>query len=121
MDADTEQVIAVGQLVVEQLGGAQGAMTIYLTGTSGFLLVAYLVGKELTRSQVVIINCLYATFASFGTLAAVSFFQAAFHFGHTYGAGMVPRWPAYSVGTLFTLGILASLKFMWDVRHPKTE
>ena len=121
MDAETEQMIAVAQLVIEQIGGAQNAMTLYLTATSGYLLVAYLAGKELTRSQVVIINCLYATFASFATLAAVSFFESAFHFGNTYGIGMMHRWPAYSVGILFSLGILASLKFMWDVRYPVPE
>ena len=46
MDADTEQVLATAQLVVEQYSAANGAMTLYLTATSGYLLVAYLVGKD---------------------------------------------------------------------------
>ncbi|MEP5624734.1 MAG: hypothetical protein ABJP82_19345 [Hyphomicrobiales bacterium] len=121
MDAETEQMIAVAQLVIEQIGGAQNAMTLYLTATSGYLLVAYLAGKELTRSQVVIISTLYATFASFATVAAVSFFRSALYFGNTYGAGMMQSWPSYSVGILFSLGILASLKFMRDIRHPVSE
>jgi hypothetical protein len=58
MDADTEQVLATAQLVVEQYSAANGAMTLYLTATSGYLLVAYLVGKDLTRLQTVIITVL---------------------------------------------------------------
>ncbi len=119
MDAETEQTLAVAQLVVEQLGGANGAMTLYLTVTSGYLLVAYLAGKELTRLQAAIITCLYVVFTTANTLAVISFFNAAIHYGHTYGPGRMPLWPPYTLGTAFFLGILASLKFMWDVRHPK--
>jgi hypothetical protein len=121
MDADTEQVLTTGQLVVEQLSAANGAMTLYVTVTSGYLLVAYLVGRDLTRLQTTIITVLYVVFAAMNTFAVVSFFQSAFYFGNTYGAGLAPSWPAYGTGTLFILGILACLKFMWDVRHSKTE
>jgi len=121
MDPETEQVLAATQIVVEQLGGANGAMTLYLTVTSGYLLVAYLAGKELTRLQAAIITCLYMGFTATNTLAVISFFNAAIHYGHTYGTGRMPLWPPYIVGTMFFLGILACLKFMWDVRHPKTE
>jgi hypothetical protein len=69
--------------------------------------------------QAVIIAVLYVTFATFTTIAVVSYFQAAFYFGHTYGAGLAPYWPVYGLGSLFALGVLACLKFMWDVRHPK--
>ena len=121
MDAEVEQIIAVAELTAELLGNAGSAMGLYVTVTSGFLLVAYLAGNELTRLQTVIISVLYVTFAVFNTIAVVSYFQNAFYFGHTYGAGRMPYWPVYGLGTLFSLGILASLKFMWDVRHPKTE
>jgi len=121
MDPETEQVLAATQIVVEQLGGANGAMTLYLTVTSGYLLVAYLAGKELTRLQAAIITCLYVVFTTANTLAVISFFNAAIHYGYTYGTGRMPLWPPYTVGTAFFLGILACLKFMWDVRHPKTK
>ena len=121
MDADVEQIIAVAELVVELLGNGGSAMGLYVTVTSGYLLVAYLAGKDLTRLQTVIISVLYVTFATFNTLAVVSYFQSAFYFSHTYGAGRTPYWPVYGVGTLFSLGIFACLKFMWDVRHPKTK
>ena len=121
MDADVEQIIAVAELTTELLGNAGSAMGLYVTVTSGYLLVAYLAGKELTRLQAVIISVLFVTLATFNTIAVVSYFQSAFYFGHTYGAGRAPYWPVYGLGTLFFLGIFACLKFMWDVRHPKTE
>jgi hypothetical protein len=49
------------------------------------------------------------------------FYEGAFYFGDTYGAGRAPYWPIYIVAILLSLGILACLKFMWDVRHPKIE
>ena len=121
MDADVEQILAVAELTTELLGNAGSAMGLYITITSGYLLVAYLAGKDLTRMQAVIIAVLYVTFATFNTIAVVRYFQSAFYFGHTYGAGLTPYWPVYGLGSLFALGILACLKFMWDVRHPKTE
>jgi hypothetical protein len=121
MDSDTEQVLAVAELVVAQLSGASNAMALYVTVTSGYLLVAYLVGKDLTRLQAAIISVLYVVFSAFNTFAVVSYFQVAYYYGHTYGTGLVPSWPPYGMGTLFIFGILACLKFMWDVRHPKTE
>ena len=121
MDADVEQIIAVAELTTEILGNAGSAMGLYVTVSSGYLLVAYLAGKDLTRMQAVIITVLYVTFATFNTIAVVSYFQTAFYFGHTYGAGLAPYWPVYGLGSLFALGILACLKFMWDVRHPKAE
>ncbi len=120
METDVEQIVAVAQLTTEQLGGVSNAMNLYLTVTSGFLLVAYFIGKDLTRLQTTIITVLYVVFATFNTLAVMTYFQSAFYFGHTYGLGRVPSWPIYGMPILFGLGILACLKFMWDVRHPKT-
>lgn len=51
MNADVEQILATAQLVTELFGQATDAMNLYLTVTSGYLLVAYLVGKELTWLQ----------------------------------------------------------------------
>ena len=121
MEADVEQIIAVAELSTELLSNAGEAMGLYVTVSSGYLLVAYLVGKDLTRLQAVIITVLYAVFTAFNTIAVVSYFQTAVYFGHAYGAGLAPRWPIYGLGLLLGLGILACLKFMWDVRHPKTE
>lgn len=121
MDANLEQVIAVAQLTTEILGQAQSAMGLYLTVISGYLLVAYFLGSELTRLQTVIITVLFVFFGTANTFAIVSYFESAAYFGHTYGAGRAPLWAGPGIAVTFGGGILAALKFMWDVRQPKGE
>lgn len=121
MDQNVEQIIAAAQLVTENMGQSQGAMSIYLTVTSGYLLVAYLVGKDLTRLQVTIITSLFVFFAGLTTFGVMSYMESAVYFGHTYGAGRIPIWIPYPTAIVFGGGIAACLKFMWDVRHAETE
>ena len=121
MNGDVEQIIATATLVTELFSGASSAMSLYLTVTSGYLLVAYLVGRELTLPQTLIITTLFAFFTSANTVATVSYMSNAYYYGHTYGAGRAPVWAAPVVGVILSLGVLASIKFMWDVRHPKSE
>jgi hypothetical protein len=121
VEANVEQVIAVANLTTEILGQAQEAMNIYLAGVSGYLLVAYFLGKDLSPLQAMIITVLFVTFCAGNTFAVYQYFEAAVHFGHTYGEGRAPTMAGEYVALVFSLGILASLKFMWDVRHGKTE
>jgi hypothetical protein len=96
-------------------------MSLYLTVSSGYLLVAYLVGKELSFLQTTIITTLFMFFTITNTVATVLYMQSAYYFSHTYGAGRLPGWTASVTGILLAAGILAAVKFMWDVRHPKKE
>ena len=121
MDANVEQVIAVATLTTEILGQAQEAINIYLVGVSGYLLVAYFIGKDLSPLQAMIITVLFFTFSAGTTIAMYQYFESAVHFGHTYGEGRAPTMAGAYIALIFSLGILASLKFMWDVRHPKTD
>ena len=121
MNTDLEQTLATAQLVTEILGQAQSAIGLYLTITSGYLLVAYLAGRDLTRLQVAIVTTLYAFFAITTTIAVVNYFASVTHFGHAYGDGRVPLWGGKVMGAILFCGVLACLKFMWDIRHPKTE
>jgi hypothetical protein len=121
MNSEVEQVLATATLVTELLNAASGAMSLYLTVISGYLLVAYLVGKDLTLLQTTIITTLFIFFCSTNTLATMSYMQNAYYFGQTYGAGRAQEWWAPLSGTLLALGVFAALKFMWDVRHPRTK
>ena len=121
MNIELEQTFAAAQLVTEILGQAQSAMSLYLTITSGYLLVAYLAGRNLTRLQAAIVTVLYAFFAIATTIAVVNYFATAVHFGHTYGEGRMPLWGGSVMGAVLCCGVIACLKFMWDVRHPKAE
>lgn len=50
---------------------AVSGMALYLTACSGYLIVAYLVGKKLTRSQNFIISTLFCFMASVMTYAGI--------------------------------------------------
>ena len=119
MTNDVEQILTTAALVTELVGNASSAMALYLTVTSGYLLVAYLVGKELTFLQTIIISTLFIFFTSLNTVATISFMENAYFFGSTYGIGRMPGWAPNVVGVCLFSGILAAVKFMWDVRHPK--
>lgn len=117
--ADVEQILATAEVVNTNLGNAGDAMTTFISVVGGYLLVAYLAGKNLTKAQTILISALFIVFSVFTISAIVMYFQSAFYFGHSYGAGRVPEWPSYGLGIIFSIGMFACLKFMWDVRHPK--
>jgi hypothetical protein len=98
-------------------------MTLYLSATSGYLVVAYLVGGKLTFTQVFTISCLYVLFALFSVYGSVGFALR----GIDYVAEMMKHRPdalffgraegVTFLAILLVSGIFASLKFMWDVRR----
>ena len=102
-------------------------LSVYMTITSAYLLVAFLAGTRLTRSQVGIISTLYVFMAAVTTYAAFAWGMRGIHYAfelQSLGTGSpIYATQAIPVALSSTLagGILASLKFMWDVRHPKAE
>ena len=102
-------------------------LPLYLTTTSGFLIVAYLVGKRLTTSQMVIISGLYLTFALVTTYLSVGYglrglsyipeLQKVSPSTELYGTKVVP----IALGVIMIGGVIASLKFMWDIRRASAD
>ena len=121
MTDDVEQILATANVVSDLLAGSTSAMSLYLTVMSGYLLVAYLVGKELSFLQTTIVTTLFMFFTITNTVATVLYMKNAYYFSHTYGAGFLPGWTGPVTGILLAGGILAAVKFMWDVRHQKKE
>ena len=121
MDPEVAQVVGVGGLITDVLANAISAMALNITVMSAYLLVAYLVGKDLTLSQTIIATGLYLAFAGSGVVGIFSYYNEAFILSRTYGDGRFPVWWAYVIGGLYFAGILGCLKFMWDIRHPKAE
>ena len=102
-------------------------LSVYLTVTSGYLVVAYLIGGKLTGYQVGVISVLFVFFGVVTTWAGTGFAMRGIayieplrqlkpdqtYYGH----------PA-AVAIIFVAllgGIIASLGFMWAVRHPKKK
>ena len=91
----------------------------------GYLMVAYFIGAQLTRVQVVILTALYLFWVvRLGIVFNVVSISGQIIIGEMrkISPDLIPAspsvWGAYAILTFLTL---ASLYFMWNVRHPKTE
>jgi hypothetical protein len=107
-------------------GNSISLVGLIITLISGYLIVAYIAGRDMTHSQVIIINILYVGFATFLILSMLAFSQSAGKLDTIAFEMNTQRTPprtglAYSVGAFMSFCVLASLKFMWDIRHPKSE
>lgn len=107
---------------------AVNSFVAYITMLSGYLVVAFVVGKRLSRFQVFIITIGFIIFTLFAIWGAGTFWNTAY----VTGLALISNhpdllsylyWlnPAYVAVACMAGGIIAGCKFMWDVRHPKTE
>jgi len=120
-DAELWELILISQ------GNSATAIALYISLVSGYLIVGYLAGKKLSTTQCVVITSLFSALAIGIIFQIVSYLDRAAFFvqfvsnkyiSPTTGAmQFVPEISAIG----FTLGVGACLKFMWDVRNPKTE
>jgi len=108
-------------------GNTISILGLAITLISGYLIVAYIAGANMTRSQAVIINILYIGLALFLILSMMSFSYSAGELATTAFEMSTqlttpPRTMlAYALGTFVAFCVAASLKFMWDIRHPQKE
>ncbi len=121
----TEQELAGLISNYSSQGGAFFAL--WITIVSGYLIAAYLAGDRLKRSQVFILNTFYVWVSSLVVVGFYGSFNTQAHYTRELKL-MVPDSPqmmtwnlAFAVTIASVLGILATLKFMWDIRHPKSE
>ena len=111
-----------------------GNIEIFATYLFGYLLVAYFIGSALSRPQVVILNFVYLLFTGYQLLRIF----AGIVFSDLQEEGLIElieqspggasldldflsfEW-AVTLTTIHFAAVVASLYFMWRVRHPKTE
>ena len=105
---------------------AVAALTLYVTICSGYLIVAYMVGGNLTNSQALIVSTLYCFVAGVTAYACRIWGQRSFDylaFQESSGLSSIDIEASPNALSLMTAimfaGVVACLKFMWDVRHPK--
>ena len=117
-----------------QLVQAQGELmynssTTFITLLSGYLVVAYLVGARLAKSELVVLNGLYAFFiVQTGWSMETAHSAGIAH--HKILLELQPEREKLAFWTMESLLVsqafiyvaaVASLYFMWSVRHPKSE
>ena len=104
-----------------------GATGIYLTLTSGYLIVAYVAGRNLQPAQLRIINTLYVLMATIIAFASTLFVFRARSFAASIGQpGTILPTTVIDLVTMLwasilVLGEIAALYFMWTTRHTKGE
>ena len=117
----------IWELILLSQGNSSATLGIYLSLVSGYLIVAYLVGKDLSRSQVTMISglfsmgCIMAIVPTYAYLSRATFLLQFADETYKSPATLFLPLGAPVMSALLLLGLLASLKFMWDVRHPKNE
>lgn len=104
---------------------ASDIFAVYISLLAAYLVSAYLVGHKLDAIQVITISTLFAVAGSVLVWGMYSFFSRAIPLADAlevinpdvrYGAHRLTRFVLVSV---MSLGILACLKFMWDIRRGK--
>jgi len=98
------------------------ALAIYLTVLSGYMVVAYSVGAELTKSQLIFINSIFLVFSLMLSFASYLYLISAYQLGLEYKPEASPR----SEGIMLVLflitqcaAIMGALKFMFDIRKKR--
>lgn len=104
-------------------------LTSLMSVITAYILVAYFVGARLTRAQVIVVSGLMLWFSTIGIMQLSVNLRTLIEFNivdvENYGAPAdVVTW-AKSARYVTVIGslcaVLASLYFMWSVRHTKTE
>jgi hypothetical protein len=117
----------IRDLIINMADVATSILVVVMTIISAYLVVAWLVGEKLTRAQVTLVNLVFLAFAPMmlftwaGIFVGTLRLQEKLHLINPeyYGGPSAGGIAAVSI-TLLVL-ILGSIKFMWDVRHPKIE
>jgi hypothetical protein len=117
-------------IIVNRFATMTDQAALYFALVSGYLLAAFIVGARLTRLQVFVVNSLFIMWTSgllmgwSSALGAILDLDAAIRQLElqTVGSNIdQSAASAYLFSIVQIVGILASLIFMWSVRHPKTE
>jgi hypothetical protein len=116
-------------VIVNRFATMTDQAALYFALVSGYLIAAFFVGARLTRLQVIVVNSLFimwtvgllmgwstALEATLDLDAAIRQLESP-----TVGSTMDgAATSAYLFSIVQTIGIIASLIFMWSVRHPRT-
>ena len=98
---------------------------MYVSITIAFLIASYLAGGKLSNPQAAVVSILFIVASGVSAWATMGYCSRSIPIANALEVlhpdrvyGMQP-FVLITLLVLQTLGIVASLKFMWDVRHPK--
>ena len=99
----------------------------YLTIVSAYLIAAFISGDKLTTLQFIIISVLFLfgsilmVWSMWGLGSRIVYTAEALRHANPEYPILIKAFYRNSLTIVCAFGVLASLYFMWSVRHPKTE
>ncbi len=88
-------------------------LAIYISVISGYLVVAFLIGKRLTKSQLTIVTSLFVVFGLILSFGSFIFFQ---NVALINGEGDWRNNLPLALFVIQVIGMVAAIKFMLDMR-----
>ena len=117
----------IGDLINSSSSNIIAGQAVFISIISGYLIVAYTVGKKLTKYQVSFINLVFviSNITGFIGLMAQSNLvweyaelRASLNGGQEFNSAISESWRILFSGVRILL-VVGALVFMWQVRHPK--
>jgi hypothetical protein len=117
----------LADLALSAQASATPTTALFVTIMSGYLIVAWMVGEKLTRAQVIFINAIFIFFQ----LSLAAAWSMRWIVSQRYSNALHSIDPAFydlnnpALLIAFPIVMCATvpgcLKFLWNVRHPKTK
>jgi len=117
----------IGDLITNLINGGTPVLALLITVISAYLVVAWSVGQKLTKSQVSFVNSVFLVFSPLLIFGWARRYQIALRLQEQLLSidpgtiGGISQNLIAVVSVVFFILVLGSMKFMWDVRHPKKE
>lgn len=102
-------------------------VSLYFSAFTAFIVTAHLVGSKLTRGQVLFVSggfvvlSVLSTLGAYGTGVNMTMYAKEVMTLNPNRSFLASYPLIYATVSLLVFGVLGSLKFMWDVRHPGHE
>ena len=115
----------LSDLIATSISNASEALAVLIGTVSAYLTVAWIVGAKLTRAQVTLVNLIYLVFCFFTVFGWWARMNVALYYKEQIlllnpNRDVPLSFEVIVLATIiFSLIILFSIKFMWDIRHVK--
>jgi hypothetical protein len=117
----------LAELIVLHAEAATDIFSIFLTIISAYLIAAFVGGTRLARSQAIILNSMFVVSSLVSSYRCVEALRYQLYYTeklkliapdspHTVSVAFL-----YVISVVFLVAILASIKFMWDIRHHRAD
>jgi len=117
----------MADLAQNLFANSMSAFTVLLSVVFAYIVSAYLIGAKLTRMQVGMLTFVFVIVAMLVGWSMAGYVNGGVSlnglaFPDGVGRFFAPRiWLAPLVIGINMVIVLVALKFMWDIRHPKTS